>query len=174
MNKTEKSIFVHFDERKQAVKSETLEDEYTKLEQQKTSAEAINMLTDADMPNIDTLNEDSDYSMFMSANVSEALKRKALRKLFLSPSINILDGMNDYDENYTTFELLGNIIPYDLKQKLKQESKETVEKTIEEKQEISEESLAEKQEEVSEEGLAPKINEIKITDNNLTSQNDKH
>jgi hypothetical protein len=34
-----------------------------------------------------------------------------LRKLFLSPSINILDGLNDYDENYTTFELLGDIIP---------------------------------------------------------------
>ncbi len=142
MSKLEKSIFAQFDERKQAVKTESLKDEYTKLDQQqKISTESINSLTDADMPDIDTLNEESDYSMFMSSKVSEILKKKALRKLFLSPSINILDGLNDYDENYTTFELLGDIIPHELKQQIEREKKKAEEEILEEKQKEQEENL---------------------------------
>ena len=39
-------------------------------------------LTDADMPPIETLTEDSDYTGFMSPEVSEELRKLALRKLF--------------------------------------------------------------------------------------------
>ncbi|CAC9493235.1 hypothetical protein BPUTSESOX_1884 [uncultured Gammaproteobacteria bacterium] len=135
MNKPEKSIFAHFDERKQAVRVESLKNEHTKLDQQQeVSVEFINSLTDADMPDISTLNEESDYSMFMSSKVSEILKKKALRKLFLSPSINILDGLNDYDENYTTFELLGDIIPHELKQQIEREKKKAKEEILKEEQ----------------------------------------
>ncbi|CAB5501945.1 hypothetical protein [uncultured Gammaproteobacteria bacterium] len=135
MNKPEKSIFVHFDERKQAVRVESLKNEHIKLDQQQeVSVEFINSLTDADMPDISTLNEESDYSMFMSSKVSEILKKKALRKLFLSPSINILDGLNDYDENYTTFELLGDIIPHELKQQIEREKKKAKEEILKEEQ----------------------------------------
>lgn len=46
------------------------------------------VLTDADMPPLESLDENSDYSPFMSPGVSEELRRKALRRLFLSPAIN--------------------------------------------------------------------------------------
>lgn len=46
------------------------------------------ILTDADMPPLESLDADSDFSPFMSPGVSEALRRQALRKLFLSPAIN--------------------------------------------------------------------------------------
>ncbi|SMM98545.1 hypothetical protein SPONN_2572 [uncultured Candidatus Thioglobus sp.] len=125
-------IFTRFNERKHSVNVETLEAEYSQIDQQQEELDkSINELTDKDMPDIATLDEDSDYSMFMSSEVSNMLKKKALRKLFLSPSINVLDGLNDYDENYTTFELLGNIIPHDLKQELERQNKEKIEETLE-------------------------------------------
>ena len=67
-------------------------------------------LTDADMPPIDTLNEDSDYKGFLSPQVSEGLRRLALRKLFHLPKFNIRDGLDDYDEDFRTFQPLGNIV----------------------------------------------------------------
>ncbi len=60
-----------------------------------------NMLTDADMPAIDTLDEHSDVSGFFSEKVSEELRRAALRKLFHLPTFNFTDGLNDYDEDFT-------------------------------------------------------------------------
>ena len=44
----------------------------------------------------DTLDYDSDYQRFMRAGVPEAIKRKALRKLWQSnPTLAVLDGLND-------------------------------------------------------------------------------
>lgn len=67
-------------------------------------------LTDADMPPVDTLDENSDYRGFLSPKVSEELRRLALRKLFHLPKFNIRDGLDDYDEDYRTVEALGNIV----------------------------------------------------------------
>ena len=39
-------------------------------------------LTDEDMPPLETLDEHSDFSMFLSPKVSETLRRRALQKLF--------------------------------------------------------------------------------------------
>jgi len=63
-------------------------------------------LTDADMPPLNSLGPDSDYSPFWSPGVSEHLRKLALRKLFASPQFNIRDGLDDYDEDYTIFEPL--------------------------------------------------------------------
>jgi len=48
---------------------------------------------DEDMPPLETLDQDSDYSGFLSPRVSEELRRLALRKLFHGPKFNITDGM---------------------------------------------------------------------------------
>ena len=72
-------------------------------------------LTDADMPPLESLNEESDYSGFMSPQVSEELRHKALRKLFLSPVFNVTDGLDDYDDDFTQFEALGDIITSDMR-----------------------------------------------------------
>ena len=73
------------------------------------------VLTDADMPDIESLNEDSDFSGFMSAGVSDELRNLALRKLFKAPLFNIRDGLDEYDEDYTYFEKLGDLVTCDMK-----------------------------------------------------------
>ena len=72
-------------------------------------------LTDDDMPSIETLNADSDYSGFLNKGVSPELRRKALQHLFRMPKFNIRDGLNDYDEDYTYFEPLGDTVTSDMR-----------------------------------------------------------
>ncbi len=56
----------------------------------------------ADLPDIDSLEAGSDFSVFMKQGVPEALQRQALRKLWrLNPVFGQLDGLNDYDLDYT-------------------------------------------------------------------------
>lgn len=73
------------------------------------------VLTDADMPAVDSLGESSDYSDFFSKGVSPELRKKALRHLFSHAVFNQRDGLNDYDEDYTTFEPLGDTITSDMR-----------------------------------------------------------
>jgi len=76
------------------------------------------VLTDADMPAIESLDEESDYSGFMSEGVSDELRNLALRKLFKAPVFNIRDGLDEYDEDYTYFEKLGDIVTCDMKHEI--------------------------------------------------------
>lgn len=85
------------------------------------AAEPERELTDADMPPIETLGEDSDFSPFLSPGVSDNLRQKALRKLFSHPAYNITDGLNDYDEDFTQFAGLGSIITHEMKRMLQRE-----------------------------------------------------
>lgn len=73
------------------------------------------VLTDVDMPPIESLDEKSDYSGFMSPGVSSQLRKLALRKLFAGAGFNIRDGLDDYDEDFTNFEPLGDLITSDMK-----------------------------------------------------------
>ena len=86
-----------------------------------TEAEPPPALTDADMPPLESLDKDSDYSVFMSPGVSEQLRTLALRKLFHLPAFNITDGLNDYDEDYTQFAGLGGMVTHEMKRLLKRE-----------------------------------------------------
>lgn len=80
------------------------------------------LLTDADMPSLESLGDDSDYSGFLSPRVSEALRNQALRKLFHSTVFNVCDGLDDYDEDFTSFEKLGDIITADMKHQVEMEA----------------------------------------------------
>ena len=75
-------------------------------------------LTDADMPDIESLQADSDFTGFMSPGVSDELRNLALRKLFHAPVFNIRDGLDEYDEDYTSFEKLGDIVTCDMKHQI--------------------------------------------------------
>ena len=81
-------------------------------------AEEPPVLTDADMPDLDTINEHSDVSGFLSAGVSEGLRRKALRKLFTGAKFNIRDGLDDYDDDFRSFPKLGGIVTADMRHHL--------------------------------------------------------
>lgn len=71
--------------------------------------------TDADMPSVDTLDAESDYTGFLSPKVSEPLRRAALRKLFHSAQFNVVDGLDEYAEDFTSFESLGDIVTADMR-----------------------------------------------------------
>ena len=71
-------------------------------------------LTDADMPPLESLTEDSDYTPFLSPGVSDGLRRLALRKLFSLPQFNIRDDLNDYDEDFSAFRPPGDLIPHEM------------------------------------------------------------
>ena len=78
-------------------------------------------LTDSDMPDIDTLTGESSYADFLSEGVSEELKKKALRKLFHAATYNVCDGLDDYAEDYTRFEKLGDIVTADMRHRAEME-----------------------------------------------------
>ncbi len=65
-----------------------------------------------ELPPIETLDEHSDYTPFLTDGVDEKLKKLALRKLFGSPQFNVMDGLDDYAEDYTTFEPLGDVVTH--------------------------------------------------------------
>lgn len=81
------------------------------------------LLCDKDMPDLDSLDEDSDYSGFLSPGVSEKLRKMALRKLFQGRGFNLCDGLDDYDEEFTSFEKLGDIVTADMRFQLQEEAK---------------------------------------------------
>lgn len=80
-----------------------------------SEAEAAAPLTDADMPDIDTLHADSDFSPFFSEGVSKELRNLALKKLFFSGKFSARDGLDDYDDDFTKFEPLGDTVTSDMK-----------------------------------------------------------
>ncbi len=73
------------------------------------------ILTDADMPDVETLNAESDFSPFLSKGVSKELRNLALKKLFFSGKFSARDGLDDYDDDFTKFEPLGDTVTSDMK-----------------------------------------------------------
>lgn len=58
-----------------------------------------------ELPDIDTLGKDSDYTVFLQDGVPDEIRNLALRKLWLSdPEFNVLDGLDDYAEDFRTIE----------------------------------------------------------------------
>ena len=77
-------------------------------EQNADEEPAVPALTDANMPALETLHDDSDYSGFLSPEVSDKLREVALRKLFHGKAFNIVDGLDDYDDDFITALPLGD------------------------------------------------------------------
>ena len=77
-------------------------------------------LTDEDMPPLESLGENSDYSGFLSPEVSDGLRRLALRKLFHGADFNVCDGLDDYAEDFTSFEKLGDLVTADMSFQMEQ------------------------------------------------------
>jgi len=54
------------------------------------------------LPDIDSLDESADFTVFLKEGVPEELRKRALRRLWrLNPVFANLDGLNDYDEDFT-------------------------------------------------------------------------
>ena len=54
-----------------------------------------------ELPALEDLNLDSDFSGFLKEEVSEALRRQALKKLFSDPHFNRMDGLDIYIDDYS-------------------------------------------------------------------------
>ena len=57
-----------------------------------------------ELPPLDQLTPDSDFSGYMDPRVDERLRRLALKKLFSDPRLNIVDGLDDFAEDFTLLE----------------------------------------------------------------------
>lgn len=55
---------------------------------------------DATLPDPDTLPSGSDFKAFLQEGVSDALRRRALRRMFSGDHYGIRDGLDDYDDDY--------------------------------------------------------------------------
>ena len=95
-------------------------------------------LTDEDMPPLKTLTEESDYTGFLSPKVSDELRKLALRKLFHGSKFNICDGLDDYDEDFTKFAKLGDVITAEMRHRAElealkklQQQEETISQVVE-------------------------------------------
>ncbi len=102
--------------RKQAVReAEELEEVEVDAEAEaeadpETEEEAMALLAERDPElaeeisslDLDNLSYEDDFTVFMQTKVPDIIRRKALSKLWLShPLLANLDGLNEYDEDYT-------------------------------------------------------------------------
>ena len=61
-----------------------------------------------ELPDIDTLDKDSDYTPFLKDGVPSKLKRLAFRKLWMSdPAFGIIDGLDDYAEDFSAIGIVA-------------------------------------------------------------------
>lgn len=66
------------------------------------------------LPSLESLTLDSDFSAFMHPEVDDGLRRMALKKLFSDPHFNRIDGLDVYIDDYTG----ADPIPPDLLERL--------------------------------------------------------
>ena len=65
----------------------------------------------ANLPDLDSLTEESDFTAFLQDGVPEVIRRKALRRLWrLNPIFANLDGLNDYDEYFSALGMVAENI----------------------------------------------------------------
>ena len=80
-----------------------------------------------ELPDLDRLGEDSDYSAFLTPGVDADLRRRALRQLFSSPKFNVFDGLDTYRDDYTSFPALGSVVTADMRYHVERLAKKVAE-----------------------------------------------
>lgn len=106
------------------------------------AAEKTPAVRPEDLPPVESLTFDSDFSAYLRANIDESLKRAALKKLLHDPRFNIMDGLDTYIDDYSK----DDPIPDEMLKKLDhargilfpEEKQEEKEKTEEAKKEDAE------------------------------------
>ena len=65
----------------------------------------------AKLPDLDSLTEETDFTAFFQDGVPETIRRQALRRLWrLNPVFANLDGLNDYDEDFSALGIIAENI----------------------------------------------------------------
>lgn len=85
-------------------------------------ADGPRVLSDADMPPLESMHQDSDYSPFLSRGVSPDLRQAALRQLFRQPKFNVETCLDDFQDDYVNFQPLGDIVTADMRHQMEVEA----------------------------------------------------
>ena len=75
------------------------------------------------MPPLHSLDQDSDYSPFLSRGVSPELRQTALRQLFRQPKFNVETCLDDFQDDFLNFQPLGDIVTADMRHMAEVEAK---------------------------------------------------
>ena len=84
--------------------------------------EPAEQTAEVELPRLEDLDANSDYSAFLNPKVSEDLRRVALRKFFGSAIFNVRDGLDDYDEDFTVYEPLGDVVTSDMRYEMRRKA----------------------------------------------------
>ena len=91
-----RSFYARWSRRKRESKTDSdVHDNSASTERDVDEEPAVPALTDADMPALETLHDDSDYSGFLSPEVSDKSREVTRRKIFHGKVFNIVDGLDD-------------------------------------------------------------------------------
>src|SRR5688500_4345129 len=71
---------------------------------EQSSPPATSAQAKPDLPPVDSLTFESDFTAYLTANVEESVKRAALKKLLHDPRFNVMDGLDTYIDDYTKNE----------------------------------------------------------------------
>lgn len=142
MTAEDETFLNRWSRRKQAEPEEIREEDQAAEQEEGDAAAAapVDPVNPEDLPDIDSLEKDSDFTVFMQQGVPDALRNRALRKLWLSdPVFANLDGLNDYDEDFGAILRAGaeemKKIALEKAEKLKQEAKDKIVSQGEEEEE---------------------------------------
>ena len=75
------------------------------------TVEASDQITDTD--------SEQEKPIWQRDDVDEETRKSALRALFRKPEFNVRDGLNEYDDDFTKFASLGNVVTHEMKRMLK-------------------------------------------------------
>src|SRR5436309_11725693 len=67
-----------------------------------------------ELPPVESLTFDSDFTAFLQPGVDDKVKRAALKQLFRDPRFNIMDGLDTYIDDYTKADPIPPDIVADL------------------------------------------------------------
>lgn len=63
--------------------------------------------------------DETEIPIWQQPDVDPEVKRAALSRLFREPEFNVVDRMNEYDDDFTSFASLGGIVTHQMKHMLK-------------------------------------------------------
>lgn len=71
----------------------------------------------AELPPVESLTLDSDFTAFLRPEVDDQVRRAALKQLFRDPRFNIMDGLDTYIDDYTQADPIAPDVLADLLQR---------------------------------------------------------
>lgn len=66
----------------------------------------------------DTEKESESLPLWQRQDIDPETKKQALQALFRQPEFNQRDGLNEYDDDFTSFSSLGDIVTHEMKRML--------------------------------------------------------